>query len=95
MMSEKVSDNFSENLSEDLPKYFPRKSSFSSPSEVEPEKVLVFGEEPGESFDHDVEKRSKKSRTNLSEESDSDSSASEASFHIEQPGPNVIKLFCP
>ena len=99
------SSNESVKMSEnDLPKYVPRKSSFSSPSELEADHlqplnkvfgdnqdsnkmVLIFGEEPGESVDIDVEKNRKKIRTNLSEstDSDSDSSASEASFHIEHP----------
>ena len=83
--SEQVSDNFSENMSEDLPKYQPRKSSFSSPSEVEPDKVVIFGEEPGESTETDDEKLPKKGRPDQfeSSDSDSDSSASEASFHID------------
>ena len=84
-MSEQVSDNFSEYMSEDLPKYQPRKSSFSSPSEVEADKVIVFGDEPGESVETDDEKLPKNGRTDRSESSDSDSdtSASEASFHID------------
>jgi hypothetical protein len=99
------SSNDTEYLSEsDLPKYAPRKSSFSSPSEMDTDhgqlsnkvfeenqnlnkNVVVFGEEPGESVDTDVEKVRKPIRTKLSEsaDSDSDSSASEASFHIEHP----------
>ena len=87
--SSSSSSNQSENLSEEIPKYLPRKSSFSSPSEIEtdhPGNVVVFGDEPGESVDHDVVKLSKKSRTHSSDssDSDSDSSASQASFHIEQ-----------
>jgi hypothetical protein len=99
------SSNDTEYLTEsDLPKFAPRKSSFSSPSEMDTDhgqlsnkvfgenqnlnkNVVVFGEEPGESVDNDVEKVRKPIRTKLSEsaDSDSDSSASEASFHIEHP----------
>jgi hypothetical protein len=73
--------NKSENMSEDSPKYLPRKSSFSSPSELEPDLKIIhnFGKEPEECVIYDEAKVSKKIPTQLSESSgsDSDTSASE------------------
>ena len=83
--------NKSDNLSEEIPKYFPRKSSFSSPSDVDTEmkNVQIFGEEPGECVIYDEAKVSKKIRTNTSESSDSDSSASVVSFEIDEPNISI------
>ena len=80
--------NKSENMSEEIPKYFPRKSSFSSPSELEVadwKNVEIFGQEPEECAIYDEAKVSKKIRTKMSESSDSDTSASETSFETDQP----------
>ena len=80
--------NKSENMSEEIPKYFPRKSSFSSPSELEVadwNNVEIFGQEPEECAIYDEAKVSKKIRTQMSESSDSDTSASETSFEADQP----------
>ena len=80
--------NKSENMSEEIPKYFPRKSSFSSPSELEVadwKNVEIFGQEPDECAIYDEAKVSKKIRTKMSESSDSDTSASETSFEADQP----------
>ena len=80
--------NKSENMSEEIPKYFPRKSSFSSPSELEVadwKNVEIFGQEPEECAIYDEAKVSKKIRTKMSESSDSDTSASETSFEADQP----------
>ncbi len=53
--SSSSSSSQSENISEEIPKYLPRKSSFSSPSEIETDHrgdVVVFGDEPGINFTH-------------------------------------------